>query len=63
MGVQFRNQEEYRATMNSVISNMYEGFEPTKFDIEMAQRSYVEGSPTAEEMLAQIRAAKSTTSK
>ena len=42
---------------------MYEGFEPTKFDIEMAQRSYVEGSPTAEEMLAQIRAAKSTTSK
>lgn len=63
MDVPFRNRKEYRATLNAVISNMYEGFEPTKFDIQMAQRSYVEGSPTVQEMLDQILHEKSATSK
>ncbi|MCT0161353.1 helix-turn-helix domain-containing protein [Lactiplantibacillus pentosus] len=63
MDVPFRNRKEYRATLNAVISNMYEGFEPTKFDIQMAQRSYVEGSPTVQEMLDQILNEKSATSK
>lgn len=63
MDVPFRNRKEYRATLNAIISNMYEGFEPTKFDIQMAQRSYVEGSPTVQEMLDQILNEKSATSK
>ncbi|AYC72425.1 helix-turn-helix domain-containing protein [Lactiplantibacillus plantarum] len=55
MGVQFRNQEEYRATMNAIISNMYEGFEPTKEDVQDARRFYDEGPISAQEMLAKIR--------
>ena len=55
MGVQFRNQEEYRATMNAIISNMYEGFEPTKEHVQDARRFYDEGPISAQEMLARIR--------
>ncbi|MGA3278886.1 hypothetical protein ACA598_14585 [Lactiplantibacillus pentosus] len=56
MDVPFRNRKEYRATLNAIISNMYEGFEPTKRDIEDASRFYEEGPISAQEMLAAIQA-------
>ena len=41
--------------MNAIISNMYEGFEPTKEDVQDARRFYDEGPISAQEMLARIR--------
>ncbi|GAF41946.1 hypothetical protein FC83_GL002938 [Agrilactobacillus composti DSM 18527 = JCM 14202] len=32
-GVTFANKTEYRAALNAIVSNMYEGFQPTKADI------------------------------
>ncbi|AKP64294.1 XRE family transcriptional regulator [Levilactobacillus koreensis JCM 16448] len=63
MGVQFRNEKEYRATMNAVVSNMYEGFEPTLDDIQMARDADdLERPMTAKEVLDRVNARNSVRS-
>jgi len=56
MGVPFRNEEEYRSSLNAIINNMYEGFEPTVDDIKMSQEFYTKGPLSAEEILKRVRA-------
>ncbi len=56
MGVPFRNEEEYRSSLNAIINNMYEGFEPTVDDIKMSQEFYTQGPLSAEEILKRVRA-------
>jgi putative transcriptional regulator len=34
MGVPFADRTEYRAALNAIVNNMYEGFRPTKADVE-----------------------------
>jgi len=64
MGVPFRNEAEYRATLDATISNMYEGFEPTVADIELAREADDLGRPlTGAEVLAKINARNSVPNK
>lgn len=64
MGVAFRNEEEYRATLDAIINNMYEGFEPTVDDVKLAREADDLGRPlTGEEVLAKINAKRSVPNK
>ncbi|WP_125547226.1 helix-turn-helix domain-containing protein [Levilactobacillus lindianensis] len=56
MGVAFRNEKEYRATLEAIINNMYEGFEPTVDDVKMSQEVYTTGPLSAKEILKRVQA-------
>lgn len=52
LGVAFRNEREYRATLNAVVNNMYEGFEPTVADIKLLREMDNRDEPmTTQEIL------------
>ncbi|WP_318764799.1 helix-turn-helix domain-containing protein [Lactiplantibacillus carotarum] len=62
MDVPFRNRQEYQATLDGFINNMYEGFEPTVTDVKMAQEANERGyAMTPEEILARLRSGNSVT--
>ncbi|WP_318764793.1 hypothetical protein [Lactiplantibacillus carotarum] len=57
MTVPFRNRQEYQATLDGLINNLYAGFEPSVADVEMMREANERGyAMTPAEILARLRA-------
>jgi len=56
MGIQFQNDEEYQSSLNAIINNMYDGWQPTLDDIQMAHDFYISGPLNIQEILRRVRA-------
>lgn len=59
MGVHFKNEQDYRAVLNAVANNMYEGYQPARADIEFFA-AHIDQPATAQETLAWVKAHRGT---